>query len=148
MTIALPKIVRLSITEQRFTTLGDWWEDENGAFTIAITEMKDWRHEFLVLIHELTEWAICQATGVSTEAADKFDEEWEKDIRAGLVSAELEAGFDKRCPYRRGHVWGARAERLFCWLLGASWKDYLKECDKLIREYDLVNKRQRTYARA
>lgn len=135
--MSLPKIVLLPISAQRFTTLGDWWEDENGIFTIAISEMSDWRYEFLVLIHELTEWSICFATGVSSKDADEFDRLWEENIKAGLVSIETEAGFDKACPYHRGHVWGARLERLFCWLLGANWKSYVKACDDLLVQYTI-----------
>lgn len=133
----LPNIIYMPITAQRFTTLGDWWQDENGAFTIAISNMDDWRYEFLVLIHELTEWSICQISGISTSACDAFDTVWEKKIEAGLVSPDIEAGFDKSCPYRKGHIWGARMERLFCWLLKANWQDYNRACDALIREYTI-----------
>ena len=135
----IPNILLVPIAEQRFTTLGDWYQNEDGSFTIAISKMLDWRHEFLVLIHELTEWSICRATGVSSQEADVFDRYWESDIKFGLVSIETEAGFSKDCPYRRGHIWGARMERLFCWLLGASWKDYERACNKLLGEYALAH---------
>lgn len=128
----IPKIIRMPISEQRFTTLGDWWESDAGNFAIAISEMPDWRHEFLVLIHELTEWAICQAKGVPTADCDAFDAMWEKELGQGLHGLEEEAGFDRRCPYRKGHVWGYRMERFFCFLLGASWKEYGLACDALV----------------
>jgi hypothetical protein len=131
----IPKIISLPITKQRFTTLGDWYEEEPGKFVITTSEMSDWRHEFLVLIHELTEWAICQAMGVSAANCDKFDSAWEREIEAGTKPLWAEAGFDKKCPYYRGHVWGARMERLFCYLLGCKWKDYTSACDDLIVEY-------------
>lgn len=131
----IPKIIYVPVREQRFTTLGDWWEEESGRFVISISIMSDWRHEFCVLIHELTEWAICQAAGISTAACDEFDALWEGWIENGLVDIYKEAGFDRRCPYRRGHVWGARMERLFCFLLGANWRQYCAACDALMDEY-------------
>src|SRR5215475_10964383 len=127
----LPTIIRLPVQQQRFTTLGDWYEDECGNFTVTTSIMDNWKYEFCVLIHELTEWAICQAMGVKTQDADDFDEMWEREIKAGIQLIETEAGFDKRCPYRRGHVWGARMERFFCFLLRANWKDYCTECDRV-----------------
>lgn len=131
----IPKIKLIPLQEQRFTTLGDWYEDSRGQFTIAISDMNDWRYEFIVLMHELTEWGICQARGVSTKDCDDFDARWEEDIRAGLVSPEIEAGFNKNCPYRIGHTWGARIERLFCFLLRVPWKQYCSACDEMIAEY-------------
>jgi hypothetical protein len=134
--VKLPKIIFVPLSSQRFTTLGDWWQDCDGTYTIAVTEMRDWRYQFLVLMHELTEWSICCATGVSAKIADEFDAAWEEDIKSGLVSVSVEAGFDKACPYRQGHVWGARMERLFCYLLKANWKDYCRECDELLLQYN------------
>lgn len=129
--IALPAIVRKPVAEQRFTTLGDWWE-ENGKFTISISIMDDWRHEFLVLMHELTEWAICQRRGVKTADCDAFDAMWEREIEAGLQRIETEAGFDRRCPYRAGHVWGCRMERLFAFILSVPWREYCRACDAML----------------
>ena len=131
----IPRIIVLPLQEQRFTTLGDWWEDNRGRFTIAITDMGDWRYEFIVLMHELTEWGICQARGVSTKDCDNFDARWEEDIRAGFVSPEVEPGCAKRAPYHKGHMWGIRAERFFCWLLGVKWSEYCEECDRLLKQY-------------
>lgn len=141
----IPYVKALPIEMQRFTTLGDWLEISPGCFEIRISHMTNWKHEFLVLIHELTEWAICQAMGVSTEEADAFDAMWEREIEDEIQSIYKEAGFDLRCPYRRGHVWGCRMERLFCWLIQADWKEYCVACDNLIERYD-AEKRNRAYA--
>jgi hypothetical protein len=131
----IPKIIIVPIEYQRFTTIGDWYEDKYGNFTISISYLYDWKYEFLVLIHELTEWAICQSMGVKTQACDDFDGLWESEIKKGIQDINTEAGFDRRCPYRRGHVWGARMERLFCFLLRASWKDYCESCERAIKNY-------------
>lgn len=130
--IALPRIVRVPIERQRFTTLGDWWEENPGEFVIAITEMVDWRYEFLILVHELIEWAVCQQRGVSTRKADEFDEMWEQELAEGKHRVEDEAGFDRRCPYRMGHIWGCRAEWLLAGLLKVRWHDYCQECNDVL----------------
>jgi hypothetical protein len=130
-----PTISTIQLQANRFTTLGDWWEEPEGVFHITITEESDWRYMVCCLIHELTEWAICQAKGIKTSDCDKFDGWWEGEIKRGLIPAEREAGFDRRCPYRHGHIWGCRMERLFCWLLGVSWKEYGDAADALMRAY-------------
>jgi hypothetical protein len=129
-------VKRLSIrfvrfTDQRFTTLGDWLERDDQ-FEINVTIMPRWQHTFLILMHELIEWAVCQRDGVKTAVCDGFDTDWERELADGKHRIEEEAGFDRRCPYREGHVWGARAERFLCWLLGCSWKEYLIACDEAI----------------
>src|SRR5271170_1136619 len=100
-----PNIKVVPVEDQRFTTLGDWWE-EGGHFEVRASEMSDWRHVYCVLMHELIEWAICQRDGVRTADCDAFDEEWENGIKAGIHPIEIEAGFDRACPYRKGHIWG------------------------------------------
>jgi hypothetical protein len=122
----------IPISEQRFTTLGDWLENPDGSFVITLPEMNDWRVTFLVLMHELVEWGITQSEGTTTSACDDFDAMWEQEIKDGKQLIETEAGFDPRCPYRRGHVWGYRAERVLCWILGLSWKSYGAECDRYL----------------
>lgn len=136
MILHLPVIKCISLLENRFTTLGDWMETAPGEFMITVTEMVDWRHETLVLLHELVEWAICQRDGVRTADCDAFDALWEQELRNGLQRPETEAGFDRRCPYRKGHVWGCRVERAFAFLFGVSWADYCRTCDEMIAEYD------------
>ena len=130
-----PNIRAIPIEDNRFTTLGDWYENPNGSFEITVTIMDDWRHMFCVLIHEMIEWAVCQRDQVRTADCDAFDAEWERGIEAGIHPIEVEAGFDRACPYRRGHVWGCRMEHLFCFILGCNWKSYCTACDRMIERY-------------
>lgn len=125
----------IPIKEQPFTTLGHWFEKEDNSFCILLTEMKDWRYVALVFIHEFTELFICWKEGITTDMADNFDSLWESELKKGLHKIEQEAGFDKRCPYRKGHVWGVRMERLFSWLLGVKWSKYVSYCNELMKEY-------------
>ena len=126
--------------DQRVSTLGDWWWgdadhnlDQNGDLYIIISKMNDWRYTFPILFHELIEIAWCLVHGVTSVVADAFDDLWEEEIRQGLHKPEEEAGFDKRCPYRGGHIWGARFERLVCWILGINWKQYCRDCEEVFK---------------
>ncbi len=124
------KIIPLS--KMPFTTLGHWFLDDNSILQIRIVKMSDWRYEAAILIHELIEYWICFHKGITTKVCDEFDTLFEEEYKQGRWTKDIEAGFDKRCPYRTSHKWGARLERLTIWLLKASWKKYLKDCDKVI----------------
>src|SRR5882672_1464250 len=125
---SLPEIKLIPVTEHRWTTLGTWVEREDGSFQVLVARMSRWQYELCILAHELVEWAICQRDGVSTKDCDDFDDLWESEFQAGKHSLEAEAGFDRRCPYRRGHVLGTRVEWLLCRLLGVSWSQYCADC--------------------
>ena len=118
--------------EHRFTTIGDWWVDEKGVLQMRISKMADWRYEVAVLFHELIEFFVCKHLGIETKECDEFDLFYETQYEKGLIDRSKEAGFDKRCPYQKGHRWGARFERLIIWILGASWKKYLADCNRLM----------------
>ncbi len=75
---------------------------------------------------------MCQRDGVKTADCDRFDEWFEKEYEAGRISIVEEAGCDRRCPYHKGHMWGIKIERMFCWLLGLQWKLYCKVCQEII----------------
>jgi hypothetical protein len=117
--------------EHKFTTIGHW-AVENEILKIWISEEICWQNKAAVLFHELIEVFICISKGITTAECDEFDELFEKEYENGIWSKSIEAGFDKRCPYRIGHIWGSRFERIVIFLLGASWKDCNKECDELM----------------
>jgi hypothetical protein len=131
--------------EHRFTTCGDWYEDENGVLQIRITDYKlafpelsnkeAWMYEAGVFIHEIVEWLICEWMGVKTPECDDFDRKYEEMYTLKQIPKSQEAGYDKNCPYHRGHVAGDIASWLFCKVffgfLSFSWKKYDYYCDKL-----------------
>lgn len=131
-----PNIVikQLEREQLRFTTAGDWMMHEDGSFEIHLLKMDDWRYSAIVLIHELTEIFICWRLGITAQEADDFDRVWEDELKKGIQNLEKEAGFDKRCPYRKGHVWGARMERLFCFILGVNWNKYCNDWDNYFKK--------------
>lgn len=124
-------ILSIEQRDHRFTTIGDWWEDDAGILQIRITKMP-WRFEVAVLFHELIEFFICKADGIKTKECDEFDALFEREYESGIWPKSVEAGFDKRCPYRKGHVWGSRFERVTIWVLGASWREYCDFTDNLM----------------
>ncbi len=118
-------------SQHKFTTIGHWFVD-NDTLTIQISEEICWPNKIAVLFHELIESCMCISKGITTEECDAFDEIFEREYELGIWPKSVEAGYDPRCPYRRGHIWGSRFERVVIFLLGASWKDCNAECDKLM----------------
>jgi hypothetical protein len=117
------------------TTVGYWrfTEPNNGGeLEIYCLRTCDWRYTLAVLGHEIIEALYCKLTHVTTEACDKFDIMIEKEYETGVKPYEEEGGFDKRSPYRWGHIMGAVWEYLIIHATFASWKKYDVECNKLM----------------
>jgi hypothetical protein len=117
--------------DHQFTTIGHWFEDADGLH-IQISRELNWKFQVAVLFHELIEVFMCEAQGVKTPECDVFDALFESEYERGVWPKSVEAGMDKRCPYRKGHIWGRRFERLVIFLLGASWREYGDACDELL----------------
>jgi hypothetical protein len=117
--------------EHKFTTIGHWFF-EHGVLHIQISQELYWKYQMAVLFHELIEAAMCRAADITTEECDQFDAVFEIEYAQGIWPKSVEAGFDKRCPYRKGHIWGSRFERAVIFLLRASWKDYNATCLELM----------------
>jgi len=113
------------------TTIG-YWEVEGDLLTIQVSEEMCFANKAAVIFHELIEAFWCISKGVTTAECDEFDDMFEKEYEAGLWPYSVEAGFDKRCPYRKGHVWGSRFEWVVLKILGANKKECDAECNKLM----------------
>jgi hypothetical protein len=119
--------------DHQFTTIGHWTGPEvDGIVRIYISREICWQNIVAVLFHELIEFFMCYSKGITTAECDAFDELFEQEYDAGIWPKSVEAGFDPRCPYRKGHLWGTRFERLVIWLIGGDWKACNKECDQLM----------------
>lgn len=115
----------------RHTTIG-YWQFIGDDLIIQISEEISWKNKIIVLFHELIEAAICKSNGITTEECDAFDDLFELEYEQGIWPKSVEAGFDKRCPYRKGHIWGTRFECIVIWLLDGNKKELDAECDKLM----------------
>jgi hypothetical protein len=84
--------------EQRYPTTGDWrfyknWTRGNGdeveMLSIAVSEMGDWRYEFLIAVHEIIEAGLCKHAGIDEPTVKRFDELYEirRTVNAGGVYA-------------------------------------------------------------
>lgn len=118
-------------TSQRYATCGDYFTGGDGAQHISVSEMGNSDYEFLVALHELIEWKLCQSRGISDDAITKFDIAFERDRTGGDLS---EPGDDPNSPYHAEHCIATGIERIMCSLLGIKWHDYDKVVLGLNRE--------------
>jgi hypothetical protein len=109
--------------QQRYPTVGDWYTDEHGVTHISVSNLGNWRMEFAIAIHELTEWALCRHQGVSQREVDEFDTTY--------TGPCIEPGDDPKSPYRMAHCVATGVERIVIALLGVSWRDYDEKVNSL-----------------
>lgn len=132
--------------KQPYNTCGDWrWENKKGkpinqtealaradtddcVLRINISNLKSWRYEMLVAIHELTETLICLNDGVLVEDVDAFDKAFEAAREEGN---EDEPGDDPTAPYVEQHCVATAVERLLCASLGCDWRTYEEKVGEL-----------------
>lgn len=111
--------------EQRYDTLGDYWFD-GSAWHITVSDMHDWRFNYLVALHELIEMALVHERGISEPAICEFDKAMPDDS----VYAD-DPGMDPAAPYHREHLFADAIERLTADQLGVDFVRYSETmCDK------------------
>lgn len=98
----------------RYATSGDWFERDGVLhFQIAKTENSD--YDYLVLLHEMTEWFICHRAGVTEQQVDEWD-------MAHLDSRD--PGDEPGAPYGAAHGYSMGLERMLAAFTGIDWNDY------------------------
>ncbi len=110
--------------EQRYRTCGDWVYDEAGDLKIYVSDLGNWKYEFLIGLHELVEVLVCKEMGVTQEQVDRFDYDFEIGIANGLHKIEDEPGDDPDAPYRLAHFIATTAEMIVATALGVDWRKY------------------------
>jgi hypothetical protein len=115
--------------EQRYPTVGDYWEDQDGVEQVRVSKMIDWRYEILVAVHEVVEWALTKERGIREEEISAFDVDYERLRASELVKGE--PGDSPKAPYRREHFFATNLERLFAAELGVDWSEYDQYVDEL-----------------
>ncbi len=101
--------------QQRYSTVGDWRNEEDGIGEILVSNMGETDYEFLIAIHEQVEAYLCWKRGITDEAVTAFDVAYE---------GEGEPGDSPEAPYRKEHVFATKLERLLAEELGVNWEDY------------------------
>ena len=115
--------------EQRYPTVGDYNTTKPEACDIRISELKNWKYESLVAVHELIEMLLCRYRNINEQDITDFDIGFEKARGDGL--AEGEAGDSPSAPYKKEHYFATNIERLLAAELGVDWGAYEKAIDSL-----------------
>lgn len=118
-------------SKQRYSTCGDWFWKKDGSLHIRVSDVRNWKMEFLIAFHELIEVMLCLAMGISQKSVDDFDIQYEEDRDKGLHRPEDEPGDDEEAPYRVPHYWATTIERILAMLLGVNWQAYGKVLERL-----------------
>ena len=111
--------------KQRYDTCGDWWFDKKGNLQIRVSDMNNWKYEYLVADHEVREALICKDRGVTQKEVDEFDIGWQR--HNGL----LEPGMDKKAPYYLEHKFATKIEMMTAKELKVNWDKYDKKVNGL-----------------
>lgn len=117
-------IVDINHNQQKYETVGDWRWDKRGNLTITVSDMKNWRYNILVGIHELIETMLCRHRGISETEVTNFDLEYE--ARRLPEDTTSEPGNSELAPYHKEHLYATKIEFLLAQELGVSWEDYEK----------------------
>ena len=107
------------IDEMRYKTAGDWLSDDPLLQTIVVVAMPDWRHSFLVALHELVEAALCNHRGIKEADVTAFDK-----CFAATISEDAEPGDDPNAPYYAEHQFASHIETEMADMLGVKWDEY------------------------
>jgi Mn-dependent DtxR family transcriptional regulator len=96
---------------------------------VRVSDMKDWRYEALVIIHELVEMFLTKHRGIPEHEISEFDIKFEQSRADQLVCGE--PGDHPHAPYRNEHFFATNLERLFSSELGIDWFGYDRDVDAL-----------------
>ena len=123
------KIESIPHQEQRYPTVGDYWQGEDGIEQIRVSSMPDWRYEALVAVHELVELILTRHRGIAEQDISRFDVEFEQSREKALVTGE--PGDHPNAPYRKEHFFATNVERLLAAELDVDWFEYDRLVDAL-----------------
>ncbi len=115
--------------KQRYETVGDWIPGKPAE--IRVSKMRDQRYVFLVALHEMVEYELCRAHGITDREVVAFDVNFEAERRMNLHPVDAEPGDHPKAPYRSEHEFATIIERMVAQKLGVSWADYEKTILKL-----------------
>lgn len=115
---------------QRYETVGDYYEVEGKTY-LRVSELSDWRREFLVALHEMVEMAWARHWDISNDEIDAFDMDFEARRAEGDTS---EPGDDPACPVYTGHQIATLIERAMAFVLEVPWSEYDAEINALSQD--------------
>jgi hypothetical protein len=106
--------------QQRYETVGDW-QIIDGEVVITVSDTGEWLYNALVALHELVEFLICHDRGITQEAVDKFDIDFESRRSA---DNEDEPGDEPEAPYENAHSIATGVERILAAALAVKWRHF------------------------
>jgi hypothetical protein len=108
-------------SEQRYPTVGDWTFINEDNISIRISNMNNWKYEFLVAFHELIEVMLCKDRNIDQKVVDNFDIEYEANRMENDFS---EPGDSPSAPYNKEHAFATKMERKMAKELNVDWREY------------------------
>ena len=124
-------------THQRYNTVGDYYKDEAGNRIFTVSDMNNWRYEFLIAMHELVESALCESRNISDEDIDNFDIKFEEQR---LLNPEIGfPGDDSTAPYFNEHQFATKIEKLIAEELCVDWNSYDNTCAAFDRNVETLS---------
>lgn len=121
------KIRTIPHKNQRYPTIGDWiWQNlkerlDRSELDIRVSDLGDWRYEFLVAFHEQIETILCSLRGIKQQDVDLFDKRFEESRQENDFT---EPGDCEDAPYHREHKFATKLEFLMAQELGVDWDEY------------------------
>lgn len=108
--------------ELPYNRIGDWtWKGKQ--LIISVQRMKDWKHEFLIAMHELAEAFLCKSAGISEEEIDQFDKEHDGQwIPSG--------------PGYKEHLTSTGIESIMAAISGVNWDQYEQAVNESSSKWD------------
>ena len=125
-------IETISHHRQNYPTVGDWHFERNGDLEIKVSDMGNWKMEFLVGLHEAIEAVLCKDRKIAEEDVTNFDIEFEK-LRSLCpeIIGDMECGDMSSAPYKIEHEIATKLERWIAMELKVNWNDYNKAVNNL-----------------
>ena len=102
-------------SDQRYSTAGDYWHDEDGVLQIRLSDDMPKYPQELVLIHELVEIFLCQKDGIKFEDIDNFDMNI---FPLRNREEDDEPGDEPDAPYRKQHRRASIIEHMLANMMG------------------------------
>lgn len=110
--------------QMRYDTVGDYYFLTDGTLKFEVADSGNPLYNWMVLIHEMTEFALLEHRGIPVQTIDEFDMMYEKEREQNFHDIDDEPGFDNRSPYREEHTLATAVEMMICAHAGISWMDY------------------------
>lgn len=109
---------------QRYETCGDWWWTKNGDLEVRVSDLGDYRMEYLIASHEVREALLCKYRNIKEEDVTKFDLKFEEDRNRGKYTLDQEPGMDPDAPYKKEHFYATSIEMIDALEFGVDWGEY------------------------